>query len=469
MTPDHTPRESHANERKPKALWGKRWLEEFIRFQRVRAGSEAETSFAETAKLFLIQLRKNGRSAWVRARALDAILHHARKTSPDSLPALEDMRIRLETLVIQERSVLHADKCDRAGTIPEHEPLVIQDLRRCLRMEGKALSTEKAYVKWGIRFMGRLSLTKESRWETVTNQHVEDFLSEIVLEDNCSPSTQNQAFSALIYILQTVLRRDAKFIDAVRAKENRFLPCVLSRDETQRLIDQLSGNDRIIAQLLYGCGIRIGECVSLRIKDIDFDRRIITVRETKGRQDRTTVLPDSIIPDLRRVIANRTALHEDDLRRGLGKVWMPYALAEKYPTAQTELKWQYLFAAERLSKDPRSGSLMRHHVHRSTFCRKFTDAVRRSGIDKPAHAHTLRHSFATHLLEQGVDVRTIQLLLGHKDVSTTMIYLHVIERGPAHVVSPLDRMNQPASSPVIDQPQAVRFVRESSEFYSLTA
>lgn len=265
-------------------------------------------------------------------------------------------------------------------------------------------------------------------------------MSELVLERNVAPSTQNQAFNAMIYVFDSVLNRPLEEVDALRAKENRCLPIVMSVAEVERLMQEFFGRDRLIARVLYGCGLRIGECVSLRVKDIDFDRKLITVRETKGCEDRTTLLPDCLVEDLRLAVRNRSARHNEDLAAGLGKVYMPYALARKYPKQQTHINWQYLFASEKLSKDPRSGQILRHHIHRTTFCRKFSAAVLRAGIGKPAHTHTMRHSFATHLLEQGTDIRTIQMLLGHKDISTTMIYTHVLQNGPVGVRSPLDRL-----------------------------
>ncbi|MCC6512288.1 MAG: integron integrase [Pirellulaceae bacterium] len=347
---------------------------------------------------------------------------------------------QLESLVRREKVSDIKNVNDRAGVISTREPKVIQELRKCLRVEGLKLTTEKAYTKWAKRFAERFELPNDSMWDNVNETHVEEFLSELALEHNVAPSTQNQAFSGLLYVFENVLESPLEKINAVRAKENHYLPCVLSAHEVERLIAQLRGRDRLIARILYGCGLRIGECVSLRVKDIDFERRQIIVRDTKGCEDRTTLLPDLVLEDLKLAVRNRVARHQEDLEAGLGKVWMPHALAKKFPGQQTHINWQYLFAADRLSRDPRSGQVMRHHIHRTTFCNKFTPAVQAAGITKLAHPHTLRHSFATHLLEQGVDVRTIQLLMGHKDISTTMIYMHVMEKNSLQIRSPLDRL-----------------------------
>ena len=401
--------------------------------------SELSAEVAEVTK-FLIGLRQRSKQAWQRHQALRAIIDYTKNVRHQSTLELEEMSIKLTRLVREEERRQIVESGDRAGIIPANEPQVIQGLRRHLRVAGLKLSTEKAYVKWAKQFALRFELPLDSTWDTMTEPHVEDFLSELVLEKNLAPSTQNQAFNALLYVFEWVLTRPLEEVNALRAKENCCLPVVLSVAEVERLMQEFFGRDRLIARVLYGCGLRIGECVSLRIKDIDFDRKSITVRETKGCEDRVTLLPDCLVEDLKLAVRNRAARHAEDLAAGLGKVYMPSALARKYPNQQTHLNWQYLFASEKLSKDPRSGQLLRHHIHRSTFGRRFTAGVLRAGIGKPAHSHTLRHSFATHLLEQGTDIRTIQMLLGHKDISTTMIYTHVLQNGPVGVRSPLDRI-----------------------------
>jgi integron integrase len=425
---------------KKREQWSAYWLSEYRRWLKKDSRSELSTEVADVTA-FLIGLRARKKQAWQRHQALRAIIDYTKNVLHRSTMELEEMSIKLSRLVREEERKQIAEAGDRAGVIPTNEPLVLQGLRRHIRISGLKLSTETAYAKWAKQFVDRFELPHNSTWEAITESHVEDFLSELVLERNVAPSTQNQAFNALLYVFDWVLNRPLEEVDALRAKENRCLPIVLSVAEIERLMQEFFGRDRLIARVLYGCGLRIGECVSLRIKDIDFDRKLITVRETKGCEDRTTLLPDCLVEDLKLAVRNRSVRHEEDLAAGMGKVYMPYALARKYPNQQTHLNWQYLFASEKLSKDPRSGQIMRHHIHRSTFCRKFTAAVLRAGIGKPAHTHTMRHSFATHLLEQGTDIRTIQMLLGHKDISTTMIYTHVLQNGPVGVRSPLDRIS----------------------------
>ncbi len=424
---------------KKREQWNAYWLSEYRRWLKQDSRTPLSTEAADVTG-FLIGLRARKKQAWQRHQALRAIIDYTKNVLHGSTIDLEEMSIKLSRLVREEEQKHIAEVGDRAGIIPANEPEVLQGLRRHIRISGLKLSTETAYVKWARQFADRFELPHGSAWEAISESHVEDFLSELVLERNVAPSTQNQAFNALLYVFEWVLNRPLEEVDALRAKENRCLPIVLSVAEVERLMQEFFGRDRLIARILYGCGLRIGECVSLRIKDIDFDRKLITVRETKGCEDRTTLLPDCLVEDLKLAVRNRRARHEEDLAAGLGKVYMPHALSRKYPNQQTHLNWQYLFASEKLSKDPRSGHIMRHHIHRSTFCRKFTAGVMKAGIIKPAHTHTMRHSFATHLLEQGTDIRTIQMLLGHKDISTTMIYTHVLQNGPVGVRSPLDRL-----------------------------
>ena len=256
---------------------------------------------------------------------------------------------------------------------------------------------------------------------------------------NVAPSTQNQAQSALLFLYREVLARQLPSLEGVaRAKAARRLPVVLTRAEVARLL----GTHRLFGELLYGTGMRIMEGVRLRIKDVDLARREILVRDGKGAKDRVTMLPDRLVEPLRRHLQRAKRLHQMDLHEGLGAVWLPAALARKYPAAAHEWPWQYVFPADRLSIDPRGGLTRRHHMSDQSFQRAMRQALRDSGIAKLATPHTLRHSFATHLLESGHDIRTVQELLGHSDVSTTMIYTHVLGRGGRGVVSPLDRLRR---------------------------
>jgi len=269
---------------------------------------------------------------------------------------------------------------------------------------------------------------------------VEGFLTRLAVKDRVSASTRNQALSALLFLYREVLGQVLPWMNDIRrAKRSERLPVVLTRDEVALILANLSGVTWLMATLLYGAGLRVMECMRLRTQDIDFVRREIVVRRGKGDKDRKTMLPAVSIDALQRQFAHARATHERDLAAGFGAVWLPDALDRKYPNAAREWCWQYVFPASHRSFDPRSFTERRHHLHETVLQRAVKSAVRRANIVKPATCHTLRHSFATHLLESGSDIRTIQELLGHSDVSTTMIYTHVLNRGGAGVLSPLDR------------------------------
>ena len=271
-------------------------------------------------------------------------------------------------------------------------------------------------------------------------REVEAFLSLLAVRGHVAASTQNQALSALLFLYREVLKQDLPWMEqVVRAKRAQRVPTVLSIAEVRALLAAMEGRAWPMASLIYGSGMRLMECLRLRVKDVDFGRGEITVREGKGARDRRTVLPASLGEPLRREVERVRALHAADLREGFGRVWLPFALERKYPNAATEPGWQYLFPSEQRSKDPRGGIERRHHLDDQVLSRGMKQAARRIGLTKPVSAHTLRHSFATHLLESGYDIRTIQELLGHKDVATTQIYTHVLNRGGGGVLSPLDR------------------------------
>ena len=270
-------------------------------------------------------------------------------------------------------------------------------------------------------------------------EEVKAFLSHLATEMNVAASTQNQALSALLFLYQEVLKQDIGWIDQVdRVRKPKRVPVVLSRDEVNKIFLHLNGTSKLMAVLLYGSGLRLMECVRLRVKDIDFAYAQITIRDAKGGRDRVTMLPTNLAQALQRHLLKRRSQHEQDLADGFGKVYLPYALARKYPNASGQWMWQYVFASSRVSTDPRSGEKQRHHFTESILQRAVKEAISRARINKPATCHTLRHSFATHLLERGYDIRTVQELLGHKDVSTTMIYTHVLNRPGIGVKSPLD-------------------------------
>ena len=419
--------------------WDRIWIEEYRHFLRLEPG---QAFTVETSQVvgFLIEIRRRGKKAWQRLQALKAIKESARSDLRMSTDHLDDVTAKLQTLVNQEKKAEEAEHPQEIrGLIDPNEPIVVQNLRRRLRMKHNTYSTEKAYVQYAKQFIRRFGLVDDVNWTTISRKEIEQFLTEMAVDRNVAANTQNVAFSALQYIFENVLNRSFDGIDALRANKAKQLPLVLSHDEVERLLREFSGTELLIARLLYGSGLRANECLRLRIKDIDFEMNQIMVRDTKGMESRVTILPKVVLDDLKQQIEGRKRIHRIDLDEGVGTVYLPFALARKYPKAETDFSWQYLFPAKRTSRDPRSGIFRRHHISYDFFGEYFREAVVRSNIGKPAHSHTLRHSFATHLLESGTDIRTIQQLLGHKDVETTMIYTHVLRNGPSGVISPLDR------------------------------
>jgi integron integrase len=306
-----------------------------------------------------------------------------------------------------------------------------------LRYKHYSLRTEQAYLGWIRRFIVACGMRHPRE---LGGGDVEVFLSRLATLDDVAAGTQNQALAAILFLYKQVLRIDLPWMGSVvRARRVRRVPTVLSRDEVRRLLAAMHGRPWLLASLLYGSGMRIMECLRLRVKDVDFARNEITVREGKGGKDRRTVLPRSLVEPLQREIERTRILHEGDLAAGFGKALLPHALARKHPRAARDFGWQYVFPADRRSPDPRGGMERRHHVDDAVLSRALKLARERAGILKPLSAHTLRHSFATHLIEAGADIRTVQELLGHKDVATTQIYTHVLNRGGSGVLSPLDR------------------------------
>jgi integron integrase len=309
-------------------------------------------------------------------------------------------------------------------------------VREAVRLRHYSLRTERAYVGWIKRFIlfhGKRHPTEMGAAEVTA------FLSRLAVEGNVAAATQQQALAALLFLYRDVLEVELPWMsDIVRPKKPRKLPVVLSRGEVERLLAAMDGTHALMARLLYGSGMRLMECVRLRVKDIDFDRREITVRDGKGAKDRVTMLPSRIEQPLREQLRRASALWEGDLAAGRSGVWLPDALSRKFPNAAASWGWFWVFPARQLSVDPRTGVSRRHHIFEQNLQRAIHTAVHVAGIAKSASAHTLRHSFATSLLESGYDIRTVQELLGHKDVRTTMIYTHVLQRGGLAVRSPLD-------------------------------
>lgn len=317
-------------------------------------------------------------------------------------------------------------------------PKLLDQVRGKLRAKHYSLRTETSYVDWIRRYI--LFHGKRHPREMGARE-VEAFLTYLAVERTVAASTQNQALAALLFLYSQVLEMDIALLkDVVRAKRPRRLPVVLTQEEVARLIGHLDASMSLIVRLLYGTGMRLMEGVRLRVKDVDLRKGEILVREGKGNKDRVTMLPASMIEPLREHLALRRMVFDRDAATARQAVWMPDALAVKYPNASREWGWQYVFVAQGFSTDPRSGEVRRHHVDEGQVQRCVKLAAQRAGIVKPVSPHVLRHSFATHLLESGYDIRTVQELLGHEDVSTTMIYTHVLNRGGRGVVSPLDRL-----------------------------
>jgi len=321
--------------------------------------------------------------------------------------------------------------------VPNPKLKLLDQVREVLRLRHYSIRTEQSYCDWVrryIRFHGM-----KSREELVPGTgKVEAFLSDLAINGRVAAATQNQAFNALLFLYREVLHEPFENVQAVRAKRPVRVPTVLTPEEVKRVIEAMSGTPQLVVKLLYGSGLRLMEGLRLRVKDVDFEMKQITVRDGKGAKDRYTVLAQGVIPALREHLAGVRLTHEEDLRAGGGAVYLPGALDRKYPNAAREWGWQYVFPARDLSRDPRSGVVRRHHVDEATINKAIKAAVARAGIAKQASSHTFRHSFATHALQRGADIRTIQELLGHNDVSTTMIYTHVLRQGGAGMKSPLD-------------------------------
>lgn len=319
----------------------------------------------------------------------------------------------------------------------EGKPRLLDEVREQIRLKHYSIRTERVYCEWVKRYI-RFHAYRHP--VDMGAREVEAFLSDLAVRRDVSASTQNQALAALLFLYRQVLKQDLPWLsEIVRAKKPARLPVVLSQQEVQHVLDRLEGDVGLVAGLLYGAGMRLIEGVRLRVKDIDFSRREIIIRDGKGQKDRVTVLPGSLVEPLKKHLGLMRAIHQHELAAGRGDVYLPEALARKYRMAQREWGWQYVFPASGLSTDPRSGAVRRHHLDEKRIQRAFKRAVQAAGLIKPATPHTLRHSFATHLLESGQDIRTVQELLGHADVKTTMIYTHVLNRGGLAVLSPLDR------------------------------
>jgi len=315
------------------------------------------------------------------------------------------------------------------------KPKLLEQVRIEMRVAHYSKSTEESYVNWIKRF---ILFHNKRHPKDLGSEEIKNFINDLAVERHVASSTQNQALNAILYLYKKILNKEIGYIDEInRAKRIKHLPVVFSRGEASDIIKNLDGVIKLIVSLLYGTGMRLGEVLSLRVKDIDFEMNQIIVRDGKGEQDRITVLPQKLIPILKEHIRKVKNLHDKDLRDGLGKTKLPYALVRKYPSTDKEFGWQYVFPASGFVYDKENKLKFRYHVHESVIQKEVKKAIRRVGIIKPGSPHTFRHSFATHLLDSGQDIRTVQEILGHKSVKTTMIYTHVLKT-VLGVKSPLD-------------------------------
>jgi len=313
---------------------------------------------------------------------------------------------------------------------------LLDQLREALRARHYSRRTEQTYCLWGKRFIYFHHVRHPAE---MSESEVNAFLTHLAVKENVSASTQNQALSALLFLYRYVLdRKIGDLGELIRARKPQRVPVVMTREEVKALLGCLTGDKWLMASILYGAGLRLMECLCLRVQDVDFGRNEITVRSGKGEKDRITMLPESLKEPLQDHLRKVKAIHQKDLTEGWGRVQMPEALDRKYPNAPKDWRWQWVFPQEKRWQNSRTGEEGRHHVHETILQRSVREAVRKAGIVKHVGCHTFRHSFATHLLEGGYDIRTIQELLGHKDVSTTMIYTHVLHKGGQRVRSPLD-------------------------------
>ncbi len=377
-------------------------------------------------------------------------LEQVAQTEKDPLNRLEEAHTALTFLY---HDVLGLD----VGELPCPDPPRLLDrLRRACRVRQLSTRTENCYAAWAERFIRFHRLRHPN---TMGAPEIEQFLTDLAAHGHVAASTQNQAFHALLFLYQQVLGIDLPRLDALRAKRPKRLPTVLSAEEVRRFLDAVEGGDglyRLMAGLLYGTGLRRQECCQVRVHDLDLARHQITVRHGKGGKDRVVMLPRSLGAQLKSHLAQRRQEHDLDLAAGQAYAPLPFALAKKFPRAAQDFGWQYVFAARHRSRDPKTGNWGRYHVNPGMLARAVVAAARRAGLNRRVGCHTLRHSFATHLVERGVDLRTIQLLLGHESLETTMIYTHVARLGPAGVPSPLDLLNDLAAADVQAALEATR-------------
>jgi integron integrase len=425
-------------QRDERKKWAKIWFASLARFHRI--DDPGNWTFTDQDVIaFLRSCLAKGMPTRKRLKIVESLIIYRDQIRRSAQPRLEPLRIKLRERIRNEQERKANVKIDDVvGKIDASEPEILQALRRSIRRNGLKYGTETAYVKQVRRFIAGRSVSSLADFGRVTPRDVENFLTDLAVDGNVASRTQNQAFYAMKYLFEQVFKRDLGEMNPARSSKQARLPSVMSKPEVRGVLTELTGIYQLIAELLYGCGMRISECLRLRMKDIDFDQGLIEVHRSKGDKSRFVPLPKTVVSKLKEVMVQRERLHQQDLERGEASVWLPYALSKKYPNAHRQLKWQFVFASDRLSRDPRTGDLRRHHLLADTFGKHLRRAVEAVGIDRYVTSHTFRHSFATHLLHSGTDIREIQELLGHADLNTTMIYTHVVARTDIQVVSPLD-------------------------------
>lgn len=425
-----------------------RWYAKHVKtFLNHHPGLRLSEMSADSVKLHLSQLGESDfRQTWRQSQYIDAIEILLLNTSnlvwasdvpwldlKSSLRSIDTNHATLAREVINEVAI----EPDVSSDLPEEHREGIRRLALKMRARHYAYKTEQSYCHWVSRYLREQSDASLAELDEST---VEAFLTNLTLRRNVNKATQGVALCAVCLFFKAILDRPLENLTHMRSQKTGKLPVVLTREEISRLLEQMNGVHRTMASLMYGTGLRITECIRLRIKDLDFDYQIVSVHDGKGGKHRRVPLPARCATELQSIINNTSALHDADLAIGHGKVFLPHALERKYPNAATEKAWQFVFPSSRLSVDPRSGVTRRHHQHESSLQKAIKRASKKANINKQVSSHCLRHSFATHLLEAGYDIRTVQELLGHADVSTTMIYTHVMNRpGVLPVKSPLDQ------------------------------
>ncbi|MEM9413248.1 MAG: integron integrase [Planctomycetota bacterium] len=424
--------------RKNDQQWFPKWVRRYASWLDLQNYEPLPVS-TELAISFCQNLLASGIPAWQRLQAVRALAAYRNLVLKTTSPSLDSIRQKLSQLAAKERDGTPglSDEPHVVGLIDPDEPALIQQFRRELRLHRKLMRTERAYVKWLKQFLKTFDQVSDVEFR---EQHLREFLTSLAVERHVAASTQNQANSALIFFYEHVLKQELGFLDVVSASKSERLPVVLTRSEITRLLCHFEGTKKLMFLLMYGTGIRHIECRRLRIKDIGIEEGTIVVRNGKGDKDRVTVLPERTRQVLIEQIEKIRQWHQSQLAEGLGKVYLPHALAIKSPRENRKFGWQWLFPARQLSRNPKTNEWMVHHISEAYFSKAFSRALHHSGVVKNAIPHSLRHSFATHLLEDGADIRTVQDLLGHKDIRTTQIYLHVMNKPGLAVRSPVDEI-----------------------------